>query len=220
MLEPWGRLSPASSRHSLWGQSPALTPSLARGHRHPQEPLGQGDGAPAMQAPPLHLPAVPGDCCEAPRRLTVIPCRAKSHFPADGAALLYAAHGTVTAHRPAAHAGQEYKEQGFFREQGIWVLLSLERELGNPTARTSQPVWSQHFPCGARGRSLQRLRVTHGAEHHPPWGHSPPRGTGVVLQRDKTGALKPVTQLQRQLPGSQAPPEGPQQRKSHKTQRW
>lgn len=67
----------------------------------------------------------------------------RGHFTVRGAA-----PSPLAAGRPHAAGAQG---EGIFRTQCIWVLLSLERRLGNPTAKPSQPVWSQHFPCSRRG---------------------------------------------------------------------
>lgn len=82
--------------------------------------------------------------------------------------------------------------------QNIWVLLSLERELGNPTERTSQPRWSQHFPC-SEGEGPSRGSMQPCAKHpqlqlpvpsisipHPALKHQP---------QDKASTWKPARRL-------------------------
>lgn len=107
---------------------------------------------------PAGFPGLPRSPSSA-AQFTVIPCKPESHFPADGAAFLYSAqHSHRSPPRHPRCGGAQGAER--FRKQSIRVLLSLERELGNPTAKTSEVLWSQHFPRSRRGRSLQGLRAT------------------------------------------------------------
>ena len=92
-------------------------------------------------------------------QLTVIPCKPESHFPADGAALLYSAQHSH--HSPPHHPRRGgVQGAGIFHKQSIWVLLSLERESWETPGRRPHSRFGVSTSPAARGRSLQRLRAT------------------------------------------------------------
>lgn len=104
------------------------------------------------------MPGLPGDATK-PAEHSPVYCNSlqpSRHFPAAGATFLYSAQHS---HRSPSHHPRRAGAQGagIFRELSIWVLLSLERELGNPTAKSPQALWSQHFPYSQRVRSLLRF---------------------------------------------------------------
>jgi len=190
--------------------APKAAPRAAR-HGKPAAtaaPPGRGTTAPGDALPDPHAvlprpgsagsPALPRSPSSA-AQLTVIPHKPESHFPADGAALLYSAQHR---HRSPPHHPRRGGVQGagIFRKQSIWVLLSLERELGNPTAKTSQRSGVSTSPA-ARGEGPSRGSVQPGAEHPrlqllvPSAGASPARPAPKRRPRDTAGAAKPVRWL-------------------------
>lgn len=125
-------------------------------------------------------------------QFTVIPCKPESHFPADGAALLYAAQHS---HRSPPTPWRSIRSKGFFASR-VSGFCYHSRESWETPRRRSRSCSGVNTSPAAKGEGPSRGSMQPHAEH--PWLqlHVPNAGTSIPCPAlkhqpwDKAGALK------------------------------